>query len=507
MKFWTTNIATLLVASFCTADTDELGRYYRSRLLDRYDEELLSMFDVDIDSEEIDRFLAIGGVSMSLAPIARVTGVSEDGKESKSNKDAQLRKVSKNKSVKKDKKSSKSPKEGKKKSKEGEETKTIEKKLVTKKDKGRRVLGIGLSEPERSGKDGKQSKKAKLGKKEKKESKRDTNKLVLPSTKEGKPNWVPNKKFTSTRSMGGVPNKKLTPTRSKAGSKGSSSEKGKVKSGSRDGSKGPSDTGKAKAGSKVSSKTGPKASSSENHEVEGGTERISSGKVKAASPISKTGTKGKVDSKRYRARRRAQATEKDIVWKSDRRELGDHCTINSVSARTSAGQSQSASKSGSKEGGKSGSKEGGKSGSKEGGKSGSKGGAERRDRGRRRTEIGLFACNLDGTYTCCKEYGDMGDDKVCCKGDYMGSVDGRQDDQLFAQKALGKQQSKGSFSTKKRSGVSSSRGSDDVNPSHSNDFPLAVNAPGFGAPPLARPQDPATMRVEHRWQNSDYNMK
>jgi len=476
MKFWT-NIATLLVVSVCaTEDKEESFGRHRSSLVEIFDLDTFQLEDIREDEQEIERFLGIGGLSMSFVPTVttRAFGKAKDGKSkskdgkskskdgqskskdgkskskdgvrSKSNKDSKtLRNVSKSKSG-KESDEKEGGKEGQKKPKVSDEVKTRERIVVTKNEKGRRVLGIGFAEriemdkgKSKSGKakSGKaKSGKAKSGKKGRQIFVMDMNKLSLPSSsKTGKTSTIP-------------PNRKLTPAPS-------------------------------------------------------------------GSPVGKTGSKG--NSRRYKVRRRAAQTSdaEMFAWKSNHRELGDHCLIGNPLKTVGIGGSlpgskegsKSGSKSGSKEGTGYGSKEGSKSGSKEGTKSGSKGGIGRRDRGRRRTEIGLYACYLSGSWTCCKEYGDMGDDPVCCKGDYVEPVVGR----------ISPSNSKttSSSSNVKSSGTSTigvtsaSRGPERVNPSYSNDLPPPVLAsPGFGGnPSMGRaPQDPITMKVVHDWQSNDQQM-
>lgn len=466
MKFWT-NIATLLVVSVCaTEDKEESFRRHRSSLVEIFDLDTFQPEDFREDEQEIERFLGIGGLSMSFVPTVttRAFGKAKDGKskskdgkskskdgkskskdgkskskdgakdgvKSKSNKDSKtLRNASKSKSG-KESDGKEGGKEGQKRTKEGNEIKVSERIVVTKNEKGRRVLGIGFAErieiDEGKSKSGKAKLgKAKSGKKGRQMFVMDVNKLSLPSSsKVGKTSTIP-------------PNRKLTPAPS-------------------------------------------------------------------ASPVSKTGSKG--NSRRYKVRRRTAQTSTDeaVGWKSNHRELGDHCLIGNPSKTVGIDSSLPGSKEGSKAGSKSGSKEGSKSGSKEGTKSGSKGGIGRRDRGRRRTEIGLYACYLSGSWTCCKEYGDMGDDPVCCKGDYVEPVVGR----------ITPSNSKTTSSLNVKSSgtstggvASASRGPERVNPSYSNDIPPpAVASPGFGGnPSMGRAhQDPVTMKVAHDWQSNDQQM-
>lgn len=225
---------------------------------------------------------------------------------------------------------------------------------------------------------------------------------------------------------------------------------------------------------------------------------------------SKSISKGKFDSARYRVRRRrrrAQTSEDPITWKSNRREFGDHCLIGTPNG---APGSESGSKPGSKEGSKSGNRGGSKEGSKYGSKEGSKSGNKRvevRDKGHRRTELGLYACTVSGSWTCCKEYGDMGDDPVCCKGDYTDSF--AVHEKPIAHKPLltdenDEEDDNGPLLSVKKSDTSPSNGPKDVLPSYSNDVPPALTSPGFAAPLLTRPhQDPAAMAVQHSWHSND----
>jgi len=384
---------------------------------------------------------------------------SKEGWKSKSNKDSKnLRTGSKSKSGKVGE-----GKEGQKKMKGTDEIKMSERIVATKMEKGRRVLGIGFSEAERiegKSKSGKaKSGKAKANKKEKMLSHKEAEKLSLPySSKVAKPQSIP-------------PNRKLTqaPSDSPVGKSGS-------KSGAKGSTIGPSsDFGKS--GSKSGSKTGP------------------SGKSSDMSVGSKTGSKG--NSRRYKVRRRGQEnTDEVLSWKSNHRALGDHCLIGNIYASTAG------SKEGTKSGSKTGSKEGTNARSKEATKSGAKGGIDRRDRGRRRTEIGLYACHLSGSWTCCKEYADMGDDPVCCKGEYVEPVAGR----ISHSRETSKGTTSSSSAKNNGGGESASRGPSYVTPSHSNDIPLPVTSPGFGGRPvMIRPQDPETMKVEHDWQSNDQN--
>ena len=137
-------------------------------------------------------------------------------------------------------------------------------------------------------------------------------------------------------------------------------------------------------------------------------------------------SKAKAGGKGYSGRRRAQNIPKLVTWESNHRELGAGCVIE-TSANSSGEIIMNKSNVGKSGRGKSGRKNNniksgsGKEGAKAGtGKAGSKGGAGRADKGHRRIEIGLYACQKSGSWTCCKEYGDLGDDPVCCKGDYIG---------------------------------------------------------------------------------------
>ena len=430
MKFWTTNIAKLLlVATVCTADTRDQGHLNRRKTLDDYEDvEVSRWFDFGSKleaSQEFERFLEFGGsLSMSVV-VPSVRSISKNGRSKSEKKGSGKSKDGKIRKGKSKNGKSSDGKEGEKKTREGK-SKSTGKNRLAKADKGRRVLGIGFSQREAIGKQSKakagkaNAGKAKSGKKEKRESLKDSNKLSVPTSPEGlTPKRVPYALMT------------LAPTPS------------------------PNSDSKSKS-------------------------------------------KGKFGSARYtvrRRRRRAQTSEDPNVWKSNRRELGDHCLIGTPNRAP-----------GSESGGKDGSKEGSKSASKEGSKSGNKR-VEGRDKGRRRTELGLYACTLSGSWTCCKEYGDMGDDPVCCKGDYTDSF--AVHEKPIAHKPLltdgnNEEDDNGALLSAKKSDTSPSNGPKDVLPSYSNDVPPALTSPGFAAPLLTRPhQDPAAMAVQHSWRSND----
>jgi len=400
---------------------------------------LLYEEDVD-DMKEIERFLEISSsMSMSLAPTARIappgkTG-SKDGKKSKSNKEAakwvkfkddkskdgksdndsseKLRKNDKSKDAKTVKETK--GKEGIKRTKEGgEETKTKDKDklVVAKKEKRHRALGVGLSEDR-----------------------------VLPSTgksKDGK-------------------------------SKSDKSKLEKSKSGRRE----------KKQVRKDNNKISLPLSSSEDQRdipnVKVTSAPTSSSKVsKDKSDKVKSGSKGKAGSRKYTVRRRAPALE-SVEWMSDRRELGVGCMIGIIELSRTASNSKAGVR---KNDGKSGKYDRSKSGEKsESGKSGGKSGKDgsnvgRHDRGLRRTEMGLYACEMSGSYTCCKEYGDMGDDPVCCKTHYTNK--GNEDIVLLPGASSSTVNGKGS-STSDDNGKGGSTDNGKVDRSQSNDISAFSN--------------------------------
>ena len=111
---------------------------------------------------------------------------------------------------------------------------------------------------------------------------------------------------------------------------------------------------------------------------------------------------------------------------------------------------------------------------------------DRPDRGRRRTEFGLYACHTTGRWTCCNEYGDLGDDPVCCKEDPIGPVKGREEDNGLPQANVG---------------ASKGTSSDNGEQSRSND-PPAGNSGDDGPPVLGQP---ALSRVKEQGRSSESN--
>ena len=153
---------------------------------------------------------------------------------------------------------------------------------------------------------------------------------------------------------------------------------------------------------------------------------------------------------------------------SDNRELGEGCQIGShlvTAAAKERDASKSGSKSGSKEGSKSGAKEGSRSGAKEGSKSG-KTGVDPRNRGRRRTEIGLFACDKTGHWICCQAYGDTGDDRVCCKTEPDTTREKDKDEDNGPQGMIGKPENEKEKETNPKSPITARN----RQRSNSNDF-------------------------------------
>ncbi len=467
MKVWT-NIVTLLVVSVCANEEESFGRRPRRRrnkLLEHTDGKDESLFfrllDLDAfeppddffkDQKEIERVLEIGSLSMSFVPSIRVIGKSKDGKAK--SKDGKA-------------------KDDKGKSKEGWKSKS---------NKDSKNVRTGSKSKSGKASEGKEGQKRTKDADEIKMSER------IVATKMEKGRRVLGIGFSEAERIEGK------------------SKDGKAKS------------GKAKAGKKekkVSHKETEKLILPYSSKVAKSQSIPPNRKLTPApsdSPVGKSGSKSaakggaKGNSRRYKVRRRGQENTDEIVsWKSEHRELGDHCLIGApfVSATSTAG-----SKDGTKSGRKAGSKEGTKAGSKEGTKSGAKGGIDRRDRGRRRTELGLYACHMSGSWTCCKEYADMGDDPVCCKGEYIEPIAGRISHSGETNKGPTSTSSVKNSDGPFTSGLgSASRGpSSYVNPSHSNDIPLPVTSPGFGGGPMmVRPQDPENMKVEHDWQSNDQN--
>jgi len=476
---------------------------------------LLYEEDVD-DMKEIERFLEISSsMSMSLAPTARIappgkTG-SKDGKKSKSNKEAakwvkfkddkskdgksdndsseKLRKNDKSKDAKTVKETK--GKEGIKRTKEGgEETKTKDKDklVVAKKETRHRSLGVGLSEGNvlpstGKSKDGKSKSdkskldKSKSGNKEKKQVHKDHNKISLPlSSSEDtqsedtktKDKLVEAKEVKGQRALGvgfSEPTGKSKDGKSKSGK----SKLEKSKSGRRE----------KKQVRKDNNKISLPLSSSEDQRdipnVKVTSAPTSSSKVsKDKSDKVKSGSKGKAGSRKYTVRRRAPALE-SVEWMSDRRELGVGCMIGTIELSRTASNSKAGVR---KNDGKSGKYDRSKSGEKsESGKSGGKSGKDgsnvgRHDRGLRHTEMGFYDCETSGSYTCCKEYGDMGDDPVCCKTHYTNK--GNEDIVLLPGASSSTVNGKGS-STSDDNGKGGSTDNGKVDRSQSNDISAFSN--------------------------------
>ena len=120
----------------------------------------------------------------------------------------------------------------------------------------------------------------------------------------------------------------------------------------------------------------------------------------------------------YKATKDEDDASAPMKWKSHRRATGAGCS------RGQGENGKNSSNGRGKDSGKDASSGNGKDGSNARGKEGSKdarGGYGKfgRDRGRRRTESGVFACHYSGSFTCCQEYGNSGDEPLCCKGDYV----------------------------------------------------------------------------------------
>jgi hypothetical protein len=522
----------------------------------------------DDDKKEIERFLEIrSSMSMSLAlPSARIApgkDGSKDGKKSKSNKEAAKRvktKDAKSKDGKSEKDSKKlrkndkskdakmaketKGKEGIKKTKKGgEETKTTDKIVVAKKNKGHRALGVGFSEPTGKSKDGKsKSDKAKVDKSKSEKSKSDESKA--DKSKSGKPE---SDKSKADKSKFGKANSEKSKSDKKEKSKDTKTKDKLVEAKENKGHRALGvgllePTGKSKDGKSKSGKSGkdkleksksekkekkqvrkdhnkislPLSKSEKQREkpnvkVTSAPQNISEAGHKAKSDKAKSASKGKAGSRKYMVRRRAQALE-PVVWNSDRRELGAGCMIGtSEVGRTSSNtvskvgvgkaDGKSGKYDGSKSDGKSGSgKFGGKSGSKSGGKSGKYGSkVGRHDRGHRRTEMGLYACHMSGSWTCCKEYGDMGDDPVCCKDHYTNEAN--EDVVLLPEASSSTENGKGSSDDNDK-GSSTDNGK--VDRSHSNDIPALNNQGGGGGDPsVVRPQGLSTMTYRARSISND----
>ena len=475
------------------------------------------------DMKEIERFLEIRS-SMSLAPTARIAppgkAGSKDGKKSKSNKEAATRVKTKDDKSDKDaskklRKNDKSKnaktvketkgKEGIKKTKEGgEETKTNDKLVVAKKEKRHRTLGVGLSEDEAlqsegKSKDGKSKsdksklEKSKSGKKEREQVHKDHNKVSLPlsSSQDTKTEDTKTKdKLVEAKEVKGQ----------RALAVGFSEPSGKSKDGKS--KSGKSKLEKSKSGKKEKEQVRkdnnkislPLSSSEDQRDIPN--VKITSAPT-SSSKVSKDelnkverGSKGKAGSRKYTVHRRAQARE-PVAWKSDRRELGVGCMISTIELSRSSSNSKVGVR---KNDGKSG---GSKSGEQsESGKSGGKSGKDgsnvgRHDRGLRRTEMGLYACEMSGSWTCCKEYGDKGDDPVCCKEYYTSK--GKEEMVLLPGASSSTINGKGSVtdngkgsSADNGKGGSTDNGTEDR--SHSNDIPAFSNQGGGGDTSAFPPQ-------------------
>lgn len=106
---------------------------------------------------------------------------------------------------------------------------------------------------------------------------------------------------------------------------------------------------------------------------------------------------------------------------------------------------------------------------------------------------------MSGSWTCCKEYGDMGDDPVCCKDHYTNEAN--EDVVLLPEASSSTENGKGSSDDNDK-GSSTDNGK--VDRSHSNDIPALNNQGGGGGDPsVVRPQGLSTMTYRARSISND----